>query len=340
MADMADGYEVFELGDVALQSGQVLEQAKLAYKTYGELSSARDNVVVVPTFYTGTHVRNEAYFGPGRGVDPARHFIVSPNLFGNGLSTSPSNAVASCRASRFPTTTLYDIVACQQRLLAEAFGIERVALVMGWSMGACQSFQWAAQFPDRVDAILPFCGSAKTSPHNFVFLEGVKAALQADPVFAGGDYVEPPAEGLKAFGRVYCGWAYSQTFFREHMYRRFGFDTVEAMLCDWEQDHLAWDANNLLAKLKSWQLGDVSANELYNGDFAAALGAIKAKAIVVPCTQDLYFTPEDNQIEVSMMPNAVCRPFDSPFGHCVASGDNEPEFLEAIDAAATELLAS
>ena len=332
-------YEIFSLGNVQLQSGEVLEDAKLAYKTYGELNAARDNVVVIPTFYTGTHVRNEAYFGAGRAVDPAHHFVVSPNLFGNALSTSPSNAIAACRGSHFPTTTLFDNVACQQRLLVEALGIERIALVMGWSMGACQSFQWGAQYPDRVDAILPFCGSAKTSPHNYVFLDGVKAALQADAAYAGGDYVEPPAQGLKAFARVYAGWAFSQTFYREHWYRtKFGFETVEDLLRDWEQDHLAWDANNLLLKLRSWQLGDISDNSLYNGSLKAALGAIRARAIVIPCNQDLYCPPEDNQIEVSMMPNAQCRPFDSPFGHCVASGNNEPKFQMALDAAIRELL--
>jgi len=65
-----------------------------------------------------------------------------------------------------------------------------------------------------VKAILPFCASAKTSPHNIVFLEGVKAALQADGNWNKGNYTNPPIEGLKAFGRVYAGWAFSQTFYR------------------------------------------------------------------------------------------------------------------------------
>jgi homoserine O-acetyltransferase len=68
------GHDIFHLGDVALLSGEVLLDARLAYKTYGELSPAGDNVVVMPTYYTGTHVSNEGYFGPGRAIDPARHF--------------------------------------------------------------------------------------------------------------------------------------------------------------------------------------------------------------------------------------------------------------------------
>ena len=331
-------FDVFELGDVDLLDGGVLPQAKLAYKTYGCLSPARDNAVLLPTFYTGSHERNEGFFGQDRAITPERHFIVSINLFGNGYSSSPSNSPPPADGPRFPKVTLYDNVACQQRLLEEHLGIERLALVAGWSMAGCQAYQWAAQFPDRVGAILPFCASAKTSPHNIVFLEGVKAALLADGDFRGGDYEKPPERGLRAFGRVYAGWAFSQTFYREKLHRQLGFENYEDLLRDWEEDHLNWDANDLLAKLWTWQHGDISANSLYQGDFRAALRAIEAKAILIPCTQDLYFPPEDNAIEVADMPNAELRPFDSPWGHCVASPGNVPEFQEFLDRAIRELL--
>ena len=330
----------FDAGDVDLQSGEVLPAAKLAYETYGTLNAAKDNVVLLPTFYTGTHHRNEGFFGSGRAIDPARHFVISVNLFGNGLSSSPSNTPPPYDGPRFPKVTLYDNVACQQRLLEEVLGIERVRLVAGWSMAGCQSYQWAAQFPDRVDAILPFCASAKTSPHNIVFLEGVKAALLADAAWAEGDYRLPPERGLKAFGRVYAGWAYSQAFYREGLYKRLGFETIEDLLVDWENDHLSnWDANDLLAKLWAWQQGDISANPLYGGDFQQALGAITAKAILIPCTTDLYFPPEDNEIEARFMPNAELRPFKSLWGHCAATPGNEPAFAAFLDAALNELLA-
>ena len=191
-----------------------------------------------------------------------------------------------------------------------------------------------------MDAILPFCASARTSPHNKVFLEGVKAALLADSAFAGGDYSAPPEVGLKAFARVYAGWAYSQTFYRERLHRELGFETWEALLADWENDHLAWDANDLLAKLRTWQLGDISANARYGGDFERALGAIRARAILVPCTTDLYFPPEDNAIEARHMPNADLRPFDSAWGHCVASPSREgSDFMQFLDGCVAELLA-
>ena len=336
---MASDYEVFQLGDVALQSGATLPAARLAYKTWGSLNARGDNAIVMPTFYTGTHVRNEGYLQAVPALDPSRWFIVSINMVGNGLSSSPSNTPPPFDGPRFPAVTLHDNVACQHRLLTEALGVTRIKLVLGWSMAGCQSYQWGAQYPDMVDAILPFCASARTSPHNTVFLEGVKAALTADAAFAGGDYAAPPAAGLRAFARVYAGWAYSQTFYRERLHRELGFETWEALLRDWEQDHLHWDANDLLAKLRTWQQGDISANTRYGGDFERALRAIRARAILVPCTTDLYFPPEDNAIEAGYMPNAALRPFASAWGHCVASPSREGgDFMRFLDGCVTELL--
>ncbi|MDH3387516.1 MAG: alpha/beta fold hydrolase [Gammaproteobacteria bacterium] len=336
---MTQDYETWNLGDLALQSGEVLPNARLAYKTYGELNASGDNVVVLPTFYTGSHMRNEGFFGSDRAIDPARHFVVSINLFGNGISSSPSNTATPFDAARFPRITFFDNIRAQHRLLIEALGVERIALVTGWSMAGCQSFQWAAQYPDLVDAILPFCASARTSEHNIVFLEGVKAALQADAVYADGNYASPPEKGLKAFARVYAGWAFSQTFYREQMYRLQGFDNIEELLQDWERDHLDWDANDLLCKLWTWQQGDISANDIYRHDFRAALKAIRAKTIVIACDNDLYFRPEDNQIEIEHIAGAELRVYESPWGHCVASPGNSPEFQRYLDQAISELLA-
>ena len=332
-------YDKFELGDVTLLSGEVLSSAFLVYKTYGKLDANKSNVVVLPTFYTGSHQRNEGFFGVGRAIDPDKHFIVSINMFGNGLSSSPSNAEPPQDGPRFPHISLWDNVACQYRLVTEALGVTRIALFAGWSMAGCQAYQWAAQYPDFVDAILPFCASAKISPHNFVFLEGVRAALCADQNWNQGDYTSPPIDGLKAFARVYAGWAFSQTFYRDSIFKKIGYESLEDLLVDWEKDHAEnWDANNLLCKLETWQTSDISIGPLYNGNIEMALKAIKAKTILIPCTQDLYFPPEDNAIEANYIGDADFRPFNSPWGHCAANPGNDPDFTAALEQAIKELL--
>ena len=94
-------YETLDLGDIKLLSGEILRSAKLAYKTYGTLNKNSDNVIVLPTFYTGTHKRNEGFFGRGRAINPNKYFIVSINMFGNGLSSSPSNSAIPQDGPRF-----------------------------------------------------------------------------------------------------------------------------------------------------------------------------------------------------------------------------------------------
>ncbi|MCH7802297.1 MAG: alpha/beta fold hydrolase, partial [Chloroflexi bacterium] len=265
---MTDMLEIFELGDVVVQSGLTLRGARLAYKTYGELNTQRDNVIVFPTFFGSNHTGNEPMIVEGMALDPALYFIIVPNLFGNGLSTSPSNTDSPHSAGRFPVVSYFDNVSFQYRLVTENFGIERVALVCGFSMGAMQSFHWGAMYPEVVERIAPWCGSARTSRHNYVFLEGVKAALKADSNWNEGDYTEQPAKGVRAAARVYEGWGPSQAFYREKVYVGMGFDSVEDYIVKaLEERFLGIDANDLLAMVATWQAGDISSNPLYEGSF-------------------------------------------------------------------------
>jgi homoserine O-acetyltransferase len=339
---MTIDYEIFELGDLALQRGATLRNARLAYKTFGTLNAAKDNAIVYPTWYSGQHYDNEWLVGRGMALDPDKYFIIIPNMFGNGLSSSPSNTPEPYNAARFPRVTAYDNVRAQHRLVTEHFGIEHLRLVTGWSMGGLQTFHWGALYPDMMDLLAPFCGSAKCSRHNFVFLEGVKAALIADDAFRDGWYVDKPQKGLRAAARVYAGWGFSQAFYREELdIKTLGYSSLEDFLVAfWEGFFLDRDPNNLLAMLWTWQNGDISANELYNGDLKAALGAIKAKTYVMPGQTDLYFPPEDSRNEVDNMPNARFVPIPSIWGHFAGGPGTNPVDIKFLDDQLKQLLAS
>ena len=334
-------HEVFELGDVVLQSGRTLRGARLAYKTYGRLDADKSNAIVYPTWYSGRHWENEWLIGPGRGLDPERWFIVVPNMLGNGLSSSPSNTPPPQDRARFPDVTMYDNVECQHRLVTEHLGIERLQLVLGWSMGAGQTYQWAVSHPEMVPRILPFCGSSKTSPHNQVFLEGVRAALTADAQWQQGWYREQPQRGLRAAARVYAGWGFSQAFYWDEVWRELGFSCLEDFLVGfWEGFFLDdRDANNLLTMLWTWQHADVGRTPGFDGDTVAALRSIRARALVMPAEKDLYFPPEDEQWAVQHMPNAELRTIPGVWGHFAGGGAN-PVDVDVIDGAVKELLAS
>ncbi len=118
-------HEVFELGDVVLQEGATLRNAKLAYKTFGTLNEDKSNAVVYPTWYSGRHWENEWLIGEGMALDPNKYFVIIPNMLGNGVSSSPSNTPPPYDKARFPHVTLYDNVEVQHRLVTEHFGIEK-----------------------------------------------------------------------------------------------------------------------------------------------------------------------------------------------------------------------
>ena len=182
----------FPLGDFALESGATLPAAQIAYTTYGTLNAAGDNAIVFPTWFVGSHLDVEWMIGEGKPLDTARYFVVVAHMFGNGHSSSPSNTPAPFDRARFPKINVRDNVRAQHRLVTEALGITKVQLVIGGSMGAFQAYQWGLSHPDLVERIAPMCGAAQVSRHCFVFLEGPRSALLADPAFKGGDYDWPP----------------------------------------------------------------------------------------------------------------------------------------------------
>jgi len=274
--------------------------ARLIYATSGALNAAGDNAVLLPSYYSGTHERYASWIGPGRALDPARYFIIAPNLFGNGVSTSPSHGGA------FPRLTIEDNVHAQHALL-ETLGVRSLKLAAGWSMGAMQALHWAMLYPDMVRSVVALCGTAFCWPINTAFLKGIAAILEAVPAID-----EHLALGL--FGRAYCGWAYSAAFFRDGLYRNLGLANIEALLDDWAADHQSHRAADLLAVLYAW------AETACTPEAArAALGRITARTFIVPCDTDAYFTVADAAFEAGCIAGAKLEPLASPYGHCAGA---------------------
>ena len=315
-------------GDLTLRSGAVLSDTLLSWKAHGTLSEAKDNVIVYPTSYGARHPDLEWLIGPDGILDPARYFIVIMDQFGNGLSSSPSNT------PDYPTlVTVRDNVDAQRTALMELFGIDRIACVYGWSMGALQAYHWAALFPDAVDRIVVNCGVARTAVHNQVFLRSLMATLEAAPQHIGnGRFTCEPRAAKRAFGRIYAAWALSQDFYRANLHLSWssqpnlGSPDLDTFLrTDWEDRFGAAPAANLYAQLMTWDRADISANELYEGDLEAALRAIKARVLLMPGTTDLYFRVADNELELPFLAHAELRPIPSIWGHRAGNPVLNPE---------------
>lgn len=301
------------LNDFPLQCGVVLPELELAYATYGELNAAKSNVVLYPTSYGAKHSDVDWLVKPGGILDPTSWFVIMPNMFGNGLSSSPSNCKATLKAGFY--FTHYDNVRAQFELL-KVLGLESIAMVYGWSMGAQQGYHWGALYPERVQRIAAICGTARTTDHNRIFLYSLRAALQGDPAWNGERFEGVPERGFHTFTQIYASWAASQAYYRAKPYLAWGYDSLEDyLLRSWEAGYRKRDPHDLLAMIETWLHCDVGDNPVYGGDYAKAMASISAKTLVMPATTDLYFPPEDCEAEAKLIRDSQYQPIPSIWGH-------------------------
>lgn len=336
---------IYELGDFELLSGIVLPDAEIAYETHGELNEGRDNAIVFGTWAAGRHADVAPLVGGlWTALDPSRYFIVVPDMFCDGLSTSPSNAPPPVDGPRFPLVTPYDNVIAQHRLLTEHFGVTRIRLAVGFSMSGQQAFHWGALYPDLVERICSVCGSAKTSAHNWAYLAGLKALFEVAEGWEGGACEEWPPGLRRALTRIAMTMALSQDVFREGKHLTMGgasHRSTEEFFTQMQEFVLAdWKPIDFYKQIDTWMAADVSAHPKFGGDLDAALSAIRSKALIMPCRTDQYFRVEDNEIEVSKMPNAELRVIPSIWGHAAGGTSGDPDDGAFIDAGLRELLAS
>lgn len=330
------GQPVHQIGlkDFPLQCGQTLPEVRLVYQTYGQLNCDRTNAILYPTSYGAQHSDIDWLIKPGGILDSEHWFIIGVNMFGNGLSTSPSTCAAVAQPGVY--FTHYDNVRAQFELVTQTLGIKKLALVYGWSMGAQQGYHWGALYPQQVQRIAAICGTAKTTDHNKIFLYSLRAALTSDPTWTGERFEGVPDRGFHTFTQIYASWAASQAYYRAKPYLAWGYDSLEDyLLRSWEASYRRRDPHNLLAMIDTWLHCDVSNNPQYQGDYLQAMAAIQAQTLVMPATTDLYFTPEDCQAEAALIPGARYQPITSIWGHRAGNPyqnpDDEAQIKQAVD---------
>ncbi|MDQ1128027.1 alpha/beta fold hydrolase [Microbacterium sp. SORGH_AS_0888] len=334
-------FTLVSIGRLELEEGGVIPDCSLAVRTWGTLNAAKDNAILIPTWYSGTHqIWADAYVGPGHALDPEKYFIVCVNQIGNGLSTSPHNATdPSVSMSRFPHVRIGDDVVAQERLLREHFGIDRLALVVGGSMGAQQTYEWAVRFPDKVLRAAPIAGTARNTPHDFLFTEALNEQIWSDPGWNGGEYAshEEVHDGLVRHAHIWAIMGFSTEFWKQERWAALGFTSKEAFLGDFLEPYFtAMDPNDLLAMAWKWQRGDVSRHT--GGDLAAALGRITAAMFVMPISEDMFFPVRDCAAEQSLVPGSELRVVEDVSGH-LGLFAIDSQFIPQIDRHLGELLA-
>lgn len=148
-----------ELGDCQLDSGEIIADCKIGYRTFGSLNEAKDNAVLIPTWYGATSA-DLIYLASAEYVDPDRYFVILVDALGNGVSSSPSNSKTHVLRS-FPRFGIGDMVSSQYRLVTEGLGLVRLHAVFGFSMGGMQAFEWSVRYPGFAAKVIPVVASPR-----------------------------------------------------------------------------------------------------------------------------------------------------------------------------------
>ena len=317
----------FKVGDIELESGEVLPDVTIAYQTWGELNADKSNAILVNHALTGwSDVPGwwPSMVGPGLPLDSNKYFIICPNVIGGCQgSTGPSSLAPDGKrwGSRFPTVTIRDMVTAEVRL-SDALGIKRYLLAVGPSLGGMRSLEWAIEYPERVAAICTIGSSAVATGDQIGTASIQIRAIKSDPNFRGGDYYDAqagPLEGMGIARRIahltYRGETEMDVRFgRELQGDETGRFAVESYL-DHQAGKLAkrFDANTYIALTEAMNGHDVGRDR---GGVAAALATIKVPVLVVSIETDRLFPPRLQKEIVALAPTSEpLESISSPFGH-------------------------
>lgn len=312
-------HQMLALGDLPLESGEVIRDFEISYVTHGTRSRAGDNVVLVLTAIGSIHHRLDFLIGPGLPLDPDRHFIICVDAIGNGLTTSPSNSRAQPDLA-FPRFCIRDMVESQRRLL-DALDVARLRAVVGASMGGMQALQWGVSHPSRMAGIVGLVPMARTQPWSVAMNDVARRILMADSGFPTGPY-GAGFEAWAAMTRVITNRAPSalatiaagavpgvvdQAIAIAH---KMASDPV-----DWVYQSWAYDAH------------DVGTTPGFNGDTAAALRTVASPTLLLIPELDLYNPVEDAIAAAQLIPDATLVRLAGHAGHAVAA-DGSPQLAD------------
>ncbi len=330
----------YELGDFRLQSEITLGDAFLGFRTYGSLNQSRDNVIVFPTWYTGLNDQIAPYIGPGKALDPEKYFIVIPDMFTNGSSSSPSNSAEPHQGLNFPLVTAFDNVQAQRQLLEEHFGITSVEMMVGFSMSGQQAYHWAALHSDIVKRACSICGTAKTSPHNWAMLHAYKSAMETSESWKERNCGAWDPKVLTVFASIGATMAMSQDWYRHGLHLNENVKGVSDVIENIKGLFQSWVPADIYAQTLTWMSADVSANAVFNGSLESALGAINIPFLMLPCETDLYFRVEDNEAELPFISQGRVKVIKSKSGHMAGLPGFNSEDDAFIDSQLIEFLQS
>jgi homoserine O-acetyltransferase/O-succinyltransferase len=338
--DTQGDFKLYDLGNIKLECGETLRGARLAYRTFGKLNAEKSNAILVTTWFSGTaKVMQDVYVGPQHALNPEKYFIVIVDQLGGGVSSSPQNTPAPQTMVKFPKLSIGDDVNAQRQLLTEMFGIKKLALVVGGSMGGQQVYEWAVTAPDMVERAAPIAATARVSLHQIVFVDTLIEAITSDPAWNGGWYASglDVRGGMDRMAKIVATLGWSAEFYQEERWRTIiGMSSLDDFINGVMKAYFEpMDPNVLLYEMHKWQRADVSRHA--GGDLAAAMKRLKAKTFVISISHDQFFPPHECEADCKLIEGAETRVIQCPEGHMGLNGF-EPGYMEQVDRYLSELL--
>lgn len=271
-----------KLGDFKLQSGEVLRDCRIGYRTIGQLNSDKSNIIVIPTWALGTTEQWLGNVGPGKLADSTKYYVILIDALSNGVSSSPSNSTLQPRM-HFPKITIRDMVETQHELLTKALHIDHVKAFMGISMGGMQTFQWMVAYATFMEKAIPIVGSPRLAPYDLVHWQAQLDAIENNKDWNGGDYTRNPARDAEyEFGAILLKTP--QEFNRTHTRQQAIDELAKA-----KSSTNGSDANNKIRQVEAMMSLNVAAP--HGDSLEQAAARVKAKVLVIVDKDDHTVTP-------------------------------------------------
>jgi homoserine O-acetyltransferase len=316
------GQQTAALGDLKLESGEVIRDCRIGYRTYGRLDASKSNAILFPTWFGGTTEQLAGNFGSGKTVDTSKYFVIAVDAIGNGVSASPSNSHAQPRL-KFPRFSIRDMVESQHRLVTEVLHLNHLRAVMGISMGGMQTFEWMAAYPDFMDRAIPIVGSPRLMSFDVLLWQAEIHAIEADANWENGDYTARPSAAMRTVSDIHNLALSTPAYYG----RQNAAKDMASVLAAAEKALLEQaDPNDYYRQLQAMLGHDIFRR--FGGDPKRAAAAVHSKVTVIVAVQDHMVNPGPAEEFAALLKASIVQ-LAGDCGH-ISTGCEAPKVAAAV----------
>jgi homoserine O-acetyltransferase len=294
---------IAEIGDLKLTSGELIEDCKIGYRTFGKLNNEKSNVIIYPTWFEGTTEDINSHIVKQHFIDTTKYYIITIDALGNGISTSPSNY-----KKEFPQITIRDMINAEFVLLTKNLNINHIFAAIGGSMGSMQVLEWAVAYPNFMDKIVAYVASPKMTSYDLLWMN-----TQLDIIETGKLHAMSEKEINKLIGMMTAVIARTPSYVVENI----NIVNFPEYLSSFDKEpSKVFTIDDYVLQLKAMIKHDISLD--FNGSMENAAKAIKAKLFIIVSETDMVVNPSE-AIKLAVVTRARKLILKNNCGHLAVS---------------------